>query len=137
MATPSSSTTAAPATCWKPYSGTAVKPRQPASGCCSSMPRSAPRCWLFSILSDLFMEPSMLIRPLAVALTALALAACAPQDPQQRTSASLTEGVLLPAYSAWTEADRQLATSAQAFCSDTQDLPTARQALLGAQSAWA
>ena len=79
----------------------------------------------------------MLIRPLAVAFTALALAACAPQDPQQRTSAALAEGVLLPAYSAWTEADRQLASSAQAFCSGSQDLPTARQALLGAQSAWA
>ncbi|MES2821311.1 MAG: imelysin family protein [Pseudomonadota bacterium] len=79
----------------------------------------------------------MSIHSLAVALATLALVACAPSDPQQRTSAALANGVLLPAYSAWSEADRQLADSAQAFCAGSQDLAPARQAFLGAQSAWA
>ena len=35
--------------------------------------------------------------PLAIALLALGLAACSPQDPQQRVSAALTDSVLLQA----------------------------------------
>ncbi|MET1080033.1 MAG: imelysin family protein [Pseudomonas sp.] len=79
----------------------------------------------------------MSIRPLAVALAALSLLACSPQDPYPRVASGLTDGVLLPAYSAWNEADRQLADSARAFCAGSQDLPAARQAFLSAQSAWA
>lgn len=75
--------------------------------------------------------------PLPVLLLGLALGACSPSDPQKRVSAALADGVLLPAYSAWSEADRQLASSAQAFCADQQDLTEARQAFLTAQSAWA
>jgi len=77
------------------------------------------------------------LRLLAVAFIGLTLGGCGPQDPHSQTSAALAEGVLLPAYSAWAEADRQLATSGQAFCAGTQDLPAARQAFLSAQSAWA
>jgi len=79
----------------------------------------------------------MLIRPLVIAFSALALAACTPPDAQQHTSAALADGVLLPAYSAWAEADSQLASSAQAFCAGDQDLAAAQQTFLAAQSAWA
>jgi len=72
-----------------------------------------------------------------LALAGLLLSACAPQDPHTRVSAALAEGVLLPAYSAWAEADRQLAASGQAFCAGSEDLPAARQAFLSAQSTWA
>ncbi|HBX57525.1 imelysin family protein [Pseudomonas sp. UBA2684] len=72
-----------------------------------------------------------------LALLGLALSACTPTDPQQQVSAALADGVLLPAYSTWAEADRQLAGSGQAFCAGTQDLSEARQAFLAAQSAWA
>ncbi|WPC04249.1 imelysin family protein [Pseudomonas benzenivorans] len=72
-----------------------------------------------------------------LALLSLALAACSPSDPQQRVSVALTDGVLLPAYGSWAETDRQLAASAQAFCSGQQGLGDARQAFLAAQSAWA
>lgn len=75
--------------------------------------------------------------PLTLALLGLALVACTPADPQQRVSAALADGVLLPAYSSWAEADRQLAASGQAFCGGTQELSEARQAFLAAQSAWA
>ncbi|MBB1166310.1 imelysin, partial [Lactobacillus rhamnosus] len=37
----------------------------------------------------------------AIVLLALGLTACSQPDPQQRTSAALAEGVILPAYSAW------------------------------------
>ncbi|MGH8355689.1 MAG: imelysin family protein, partial [Pseudomonas sp.] len=68
----------------------------------------------------------------ALALGGLLLSACAPQDPHRQVSAALADGVLLPAYSAWAEADRQWAASGQAFCAGSQDLPAARQAFLGA-----
>tara|TARA_R110000868_G_scaffold22768_2_gene93046 strand:+ start:6243 stop:7268 length:1026 start_codon:yes stop_codon:yes gene_type:complete len=67
----------------------------------------------------------------------LTLTACSPADPQQQVSQALTDGVILPIYSAWNEADRQLAVSAQAFCADQQNLAEARQAFATAQSAWA
>ena len=79
----------------------------------------------------------MIRSPFTLALLSLALSACSPSDPQQRVSSALADGVLLPSYSNWAEADRQLAASAQAFCAGEQDLSAARQAFLGAQSAWA
>lgn len=79
----------------------------------------------------------MMRSPFTIALAGLALSACSQTDPQQTTSAALTEGVLVPAYSSWVETNRQLASSGAAFCADQQDLATARQAFLGAQSAWA
>jgi len=79
----------------------------------------------------------MIRSPFSLALLALALIGCAPADPQQQLSGALADGVLLPAYNTWHEANRQLATSAQAFCAGQQDLAQARQAFLGAQSAWA
>ena len=79
----------------------------------------------------------MIRSPLSLALIALALAGCSASDPQQKLSGALTDGVLLPAYNTWYEANRQLSASAQAFCADQQDLAQARQAFLGAQSAWA
>ncbi|WP_137887854.1 imelysin family protein [Pseudomonas sp. 2FE] len=83
------------------------------------------------------LRPHRLTAVFAAVLSGLALSACAPSDPQSKTSAALTEGVLLPTYSAWVEADRQLATSAKAFCAGSQDLTAARQAFFTAQSAWA
>ena len=77
-------------------------------------------------------------RPLALAaaVLSLTLAACSPPDPQHKASAALADGVLLPAYAAWADADRQLAESAAAFCAGAQDLPEARQAFLAAQRGW-
>lgn len=74
--------------------------------------------------------------PFTLALLGLALSACTPSDPQQQLSTALTDGVLLPAYSTWVEADRQLAASGQAFCAGEQTLADARQAFVAAQSAW-
>lgn len=51
--------------------------------------------------------------PLGLALLSLTLTACSPADPQQQVSRALTDGVVLPIYSAWHEADRQLASSGQ------------------------
>ncbi|MGE6791308.1 hypothetical protein SAMN05216206_0759 [Pseudomonas guineae] len=79
----------------------------------------------------------MIRSPLGLALLSLTLTACSPADPQQQVSQALTDGVILPIYSAWNEADRQLAVSAQAFCADQQNLAEARQAFATAQSAWA
>lgn len=74
---------------------------------------------------------------LPFALLGALLAGCSPSEPQQQLSDVLADGVLLPAYSAWHEADRQLASSAKAFCAETQNLEEARQAFLSAQSTWA
>lgn len=79
----------------------------------------------------------MIRTPLAVALLGFALAACSPQDPQQSTSSALAEGVLLPAYSSWHQANQQLASSAQALCNGSQDLSGARQTLLTTIGSWA
>lgn len=79
----------------------------------------------------------MLHKTLIASLLGLALAGCGQQDPAAKVSAALTDGVLLPAYNSWQEADRQLALSTAAFCAAGADLPAARQAFLGAQSAWA
>lgn len=80
----------------------------------------------------------MLQRTLPVAaFLGLLLAGCGAQDPHTRVSAALTEGVLLPGYAAWAEADRQLAESARAFCAGTQSLEQARQEYLRAQRGWA
>ncbi|WP_263142431.1 imelysin family protein [Pseudomonas sp. RIT-PI-AD] len=74
---------------------------------------------------------------LFTSLAALALGACAPQDPQAQTSAALAKQVILPTYSRWVEADRQLAASALAYCSGKADLDKARADFLAAQKAWA
>ena len=79
----------------------------------------------------------MIRTPLVIALLALGLTACSPQDPQQRTSAALAEGVLLPAYNAWHQTNRQLASSAAAFCAGRLDLGQAQQALLNDIASWA
>ncbi len=79
----------------------------------------------------------MIRSPLTLALLSLTLTACSPGNPQQEVSRALTDGVLLPIYSAWSEADRQLAASAQAFCAEQQNLVEARQTFTSAQSAWA
>ncbi len=83
------------------------------------------------------LRPHRLTAVFAAVLSGLALSACAPSDPRSKTSAALTDGVLVPAYSAWAEADRQLAASAKAFCAGSQDLTAARQAFFNAQGAWA
>lgn len=77
---------------------------------------------------------------LFTSLAALVLGACAPaqdKDPQATTSAALANQVILPTYTRWVEADRQLAISALAFCEGKADLATARADFLHAQKAWA
>jgi predicted lipoprotein len=74
---------------------------------------------------------------LFTSLAALALSACAPADPQAVTSASIARQVILPTYSRWVDADRQLATSALAFCEGKTDLAQARADFLHAQKTWA
>lgn len=74
---------------------------------------------------------------LFTSLAALALGACAPSDPQAVTSAAIAKQVILPTYSRWVDADRQLAVSALAFCQGKTDLDTARADFLHAQKAWA
>jgi len=78
-------------------------------------------------------RPSLLLTSLA----ALVLGACSPQDRQAATSAAIAQQVILPTYSRWLEADRQLAISAQAYCQGTANLDTARADFLYAQRAWA
>ncbi|MFI8480016.1 imelysin family protein [Pseudomonas sp. NPDC078700] len=75
--------------------------------------------------------------PLTLTLLSVLLSACTPSDPQQKVTAALADGVVLPAYSSWAEADQKLSASSQAFCSGKQDLPQAREAFVAAQSAWA
>lgn len=74
---------------------------------------------------------------LFTSLAALALGACTPSDPQAVTSAAIAKQVILPTYSHWVDADRQLAVSALAFCQGQADLDTARADFLHAQKAWA
>ncbi|MGQ7817503.1 imelysin family protein [Metapseudomonas furukawaii] len=74
---------------------------------------------------------------LFTSLAALALGACAPQDPQAQTAAALAKEVILPTYTRWVEADRELAASALAFCSGQADLDKARADFMKAQKAWA
>ena len=74
---------------------------------------------------------------LFTSLAALALGACSPQDPQAVTSAAIAKQVILPTYSRWVEADRQLAVSALAYCQGKESLDTARADFLHAQTAWA
>lgn len=76
-------------------------------------------------------------KTLIASLLGLALVGCGQQDTTTKVTTALTDGVLLPGYNSWQEADRQLAANAAAFCAGTADLPAARQAFLGAQSAWA
>jgi predicted lipoprotein len=74
---------------------------------------------------------------LFTSLAALALGACSPQDPQAVTSAAIAKSVILPTYTRWVEADRQLAVSALAYCEGKESLDTARADFLHAQKAWA
>lgn len=84
-----------------------------------------------------------MLRPALLSLALLtALAGCTKSEPPKKepfaaASAALTDGVLLPAYTRWTDSERQLADSARAFCAGEQDLPQARQAFLAARGAWA
>lgn len=81
-------------------------------------------------------RPKLLLTSLA-ALAALTTAACAPKDPQAATSAAIAQQIILPTYSRWVDADRQLSISALAFCQGKADLATARADFLHAQTAWA
>ncbi|WP_454256058.1 imelysin family protein [Pseudomonas sp. Marseille-Q8238] len=74
---------------------------------------------------------------LFTSLAAIVLSACTPQDPQAQASAAIAKQVILPTYSRWVDADRQLAASALAFCSGKEDLTKARADFLAAQKAWA
>ncbi len=74
---------------------------------------------------------------LFTSLAALALGACAPQDPQAQVTAALTEQVILPTYSRWVEADQALAKSAIAYCAGEIDLQQAHADFFAAQKAWA
>jgi predicted lipoprotein len=74
---------------------------------------------------------------LLTGLAALVISACAPQDPQAVTSAAIAKQVILPIYSRWVDADRQLSISAVAFCQGTANLDTARADFLHAQKIWA
>ncbi len=74
---------------------------------------------------------------LFTSLAALALGACSPQDPQAVTSAAIAKSVILPTYTRWVEADKQLAVSALAYCQGKETLETARADFLHAQKAWA
>jgi len=86
-----------------------------------------------------------MLRPALLSLALLvALAGCSNgESPKPRTepfaavSAALTDAVLLPAYTRWTDSDRQLADSARSLCAGEQDLTAARQAYLAAHNAWA
>ncbi|MDB6144015.1 MAG: imelysin family lipoprotein [Pseudomonas sp.] len=74
---------------------------------------------------------------LLTGLAALAISACSPQDPQAVISAAIAKQVILPSYSRWVDADRQLSISALAFCEGKANLETARVDFLHAQKAWA
>lgn len=74
---------------------------------------------------------------LFTSLAALALGACAPQDPQAQVTAALTEQVILPTYNRWVEADRALAKSAIAYCAGQIELRQAHADFFAAQKAWA
>ena len=84
-----------------------------------------------------------MLRPALLSLALLAaLAGCAKNEPPKKepfaaASTALTDAVLLPAYTRWTDSDRQLADSARAFCAGEQDLAQARQVYLNALGAWA
>lgn len=86
-----------------------------------------------------------MLRPALLSLTLLAtLAGCsddappaAKTEPFAATSAALTDGVLLPAYTRWTDDNRHLVDSARAFCAGEQDLAAARQTYRQAHAAWA
>lgn len=74
---------------------------------------------------------------LFTSLAAFLLGACAPQDRQAATSTAIASQVILPSYSRWVAADRQLAISALAYCQGGASLETARADFLQAQQAWA
>lgn len=59
-----------------------------------------------------------------------------PKDPWQSASTTALEQVLLPGYSRWADADRQLADSARAFCAGEQSLDSAREHYRNAHLAW-
>ncbi len=83
------------------------------------------------------MYPISVVRALTLTALGLLLGACAPADPYAETSQSLTDEVLLPAYTGWAEANRRMAASSVAFCAGNEDLDDTRQAYLQAQLAWA
>lgn len=83
------------------------------------------------------MYPNRLSRAFTVTALGLLLAACAPSDPYAETSETLSNEVLLPAYTNWAEANRRMAASSIAYCAGNEELDDARQAYLQAQLAWA
>lgn len=82
------------------------------------------------------MYANPLFRALTATAVALFLVGCAPSDPYAETSKTLTDEVLLPAYTDWAEANRRMAASSIAFCAGNEELDDARQAFLQAQLAW-
>lgn len=77
-------------------------------------------------------------------LTATVLMGCSKNEPPKvtvepftATSSALAEGVFLPAYTRWTDSNRELANSARAFCSGEQPLAAARQQYMAAHKTWA
>ena len=78
------------------------------------------------------MTPKRLITP----LLALALAGCGPSDPTAEVTTALAAQVYLPSYTAWQQADRELAERAGELCTDNGQLEAARQAFYGAFAAW-
>ncbi len=103
----------------KPCSGTAVRhKRQQHVLSFNAEQRAALLAFLNSYkLCPTYRRELDMFRPklLFTSLAALALGACSPQDPQALTSAAIAKQVILPTYSRWVEADRQLAVSALAY----------------------
>ena len=83
------------------------------------------------------LRPALLSLALLTALTGCTKSEPPKQDPFAAASAALTDGVLLPAYTRWTDSGRQLADSARAFCSGEQEAAQAHQVLHDAYNAWA
>lgn len=77
------------------------------------------------------------MRPLLLTALCLTLAACKQGPEPAQVSQKLAQGVLLPSYQNWQQANQQLAQSAESFCQNTQDLTNARQSFLAAQREWA
>lgn len=83
-----------------------------------------------------------MLRPALLTLGLLTLATgCTknepPKDPWLTASNTAAEQLVLPAYTRWVDASRQLADSARSFCSGEQSLADARKAYREVFTAWA
>lgn len=87
-----------------------------------------------------------MLRPALLSLTLLAtLTACSDSAPPAKTtlepmaaaSTALSEALILPVYTRWSEANRALADSARALCAGEQTLDAARQRYLDVHHSWA